>query len=181
MEAKLIGAKAEKAAAVLLNSSGAAGWGRLDETSLKAAAVLLNSSGEVGWGRLDETSVTVSSLGMTSFSAVCSLRNQMLTKEAKQAHWKLDKQGTRILRQVRLNGVVKASKQINLPPLKVLSFVLQNEHGITNGEAQVALNAPDVHLTGFMLKQFRAARQADSVTKTLGQEDSTKAHPLAFE
>jgi len=155
LEAELMGAATEKAAADLLS---AAGWGRLQEVGELADSLL----------------------GMPFFVAL-SLQRQMLTKKVIKSSWKFGKFGQHILRTFRSQGVLQASVKFELPPLAVFGYCLAREPGMSHDTAKVALSEPETHLSGNTLCEFHAARRADGVTQTMMEDVRTHDRAVAFE
>ena len=143
----------------------------------KAAAVRLAGA---GWAHLEEGSELARSLEMP-FDAACSLQRQVLTEKVIQTRKKLGTKGPAILRSFQCDGVLKASREFEFPPLQVLERCLQQQLGMSAKEAQVALNEPKKQLSAKLLREFQSARSADGVTETLEQSARTRDLAAAFE
>lgn len=137
--------------------------------------------GAGGWSRLQESSALHHSLKMPSFAAACSLQRQVLTLKVIKRRWKYDQLERPILNAVRSNGVLSASSKFGLPPLAVFKHFLERGRGLSRNDTRAALDDPELHLQGDTLRQFYAARAADSVTSTGAQDAATLAHATDFE
>jgi len=147
----------------------------------RAAAARLGSAGQAGWSRLQESQWPEARALGVPFDVASSLQRQLLTSEVIKTSWKCQNQLPGILSSFRREGVLKASKRFNLPPLKVFGACLRAERDWTHAQMQATLDDPEAHLSGHSLRQFHAARGADGVTKTLAQDQHIHVRSVAFE